>query len=253
MAAAGPLACRRQHVLRLLAIKLDAVVEHIVRLAGFGDDQLDEQDPARCRHEGGGQQVLHVHPHHGVASQHGTGDRGHAAAHDGEKLRIAHLGHVGFDHQRRLALTDEDVGHRRHGFGLGGAEQPRHGAADEADHQLHDAEVVEHGDERREEDHQGQHVEGKHEADAIHREVDQVAKQEVDTRLAACQHGVDPVGHPLQRPAPQRYIEHQSADGDLQGQRQPHGAQANGPAVGRCEHGDEEQRRHTEKSCCKHI
>src|SRR3546814_14658665 len=74
---------------------------------------------------------------------------------DLEQLRWREAGQIGPDDERRFALPDEDVGGRTQGFDLGDADHLFDPAADPADDELHDPEIIKDRDEAREEDDHG--------------------------------------------------------------------------------------------------
>src|SRR3546814_18965539 len=74
---------------------------------------------------------------------------------DLEQLRWREAGQIGPDDERRFALPDEDVGGRTQGFDLGDADHLFDPAADPADDELHDPEIIKDRDEAREEDDPG--------------------------------------------------------------------------------------------------
>ena len=78
------------------------------------------------------------------------------------------LVHEGLDQQRRLGLADEDVARRRQRLGAARPHGALHDPRDPAHHTLHDAEVVEHRHDGREEDDRRQHVEGEERPRARH-------------------------------------------------------------------------------------
>ena len=78
---------------------------------------------------------------------------------------MCHTGNVGPRHQRRFGLTDKHIRRGREGFRVAGAQQFTEPTTENSDHPLHDPGVVQHRDQRTEENHNGQHAEGKNEAE----------------------------------------------------------------------------------------
>ena len=78
-------------------------------------------------------------------------DCGEAAGHQGVELGQRHSIQVRPHNQGSLRLTDEHVGRDRHGFSTRDAENTAHHLGEQPDQQLHDAKVVKHGHQRREE------------------------------------------------------------------------------------------------------
>ena len=81
-----------------------------------------------------------------------AGHRGHAAGHDRHQFGLGHTGDKGFDDQRGFGLPDKDVGRSGQGLRSAGFQRPDHDPGHDVDHHLHDAQVVEHGHQRREKD-----------------------------------------------------------------------------------------------------
>ncbi len=167
----------------------------------------------RGRHEGGSDQVFQLNPEAGIAYQGATGDGSETTAHHSEELGIGHLGEVGFDHQRRFHHADEDVGGRGEALGAAGAQQFLQATTQQGDHPRHDANVVEDGDHRGEEDDDRQHVEGKDEAQL---ELGQIAEQEGDPLLTITDHAAYALADPVQHLLTGRQPEHQTGKHDLQ-------------------------------------
>ncbi len=94
-----------------------------------------------------------------VDHHHAAGDGDEAAGHHRHQLGPRERLDVGTDEERRLGVADEDVGGRRQRLGARGAHQPHRHPGEHLDHLLHHAQVVEDGDEAREEDDRRQHLE----------------------------------------------------------------------------------------------
>ena len=75
---------RFEDVDRLCRIAGLYVFDFDIPIVGFRFDDLGHQQPARCGHKAGRDQVLEVNPHRGVAGHDGAGDGRAATCHDGE-------------------------------------------------------------------------------------------------------------------------------------------------------------------------
>ena len=87
-----------------------------------------------------------------VRCHNATGNRRKAADHHGVQLRLRESTDERLDHERRLRHAYEDIPRHREGFGARRAHCALHDPGDATDQTLHDAEVIEHRRERREED-----------------------------------------------------------------------------------------------------
>ena len=99
--------------------------------------------------------------HAHVGCHDAAGHGGKAGHHDGHQLRPSHRGQVGPHRQRRFHLADEDVRGRSQAFGARDIQGLLHDHGRPAHHALHDVEVVQDRHQRREEDDDRQHAEGK--------------------------------------------------------------------------------------------
>ncbi len=178
--------------------------------------------------------------HQHVRGQHPSRHGGEAAHHDGEELGRCCLLDEGLDEQRRFGLAQEDVARGRERLRPRGAEGALHDPRDALHHDLHDAEVVEHGHEGREEDDRRQHGEGEegprvgHESHArvelsrgqgpAHRQVTvhQVAEDKAGAHEGEAQEAVDDVAHLLEEVAARRGLQHQHAEHGLEAEARAH-------------------------------
>ena len=236
------------HVGRLVVQLTFCGVLVVARGLGFRYQQLGEQQTTRGSHEGGGDQVFHLDAHGGVTGQHGAGNGSQTTTHDGEQLGVGHLGDEGTYHQRGFGLTDEDVGSGGEGFGTGGAQHLLQTAAQQLDHPLHDAEVVEYRDQGREEDDDGQDAEGEDEATATehfeHLVANQTTEQEFDAVLAITDDAGDGVGHAHQDVTTDRHVEHEGPQTGLDGKGATYGTNFDCLAVAGEQHRNKDERRH---------
>ena len=189
-----------QHVGRFIRIRALAVMSWvIVRFLRFRYDNFGKQQSTRRRHKRRGNQVLQRNAHLRIARQHGTRHRGQAAAHDRKQLRAGHGGDIRTHHQRRFGLTNEDVRRGRQRLGTRGLQNRPQRAAENANDQLHNAQVVKHGNQRREEDDHRQHAQGKDEAAAAkhleHFIGDQPAEDETNPFIAVGNNAGDAIRH----------------------------------------------------------
>ncbi|MNT44927.1 hypothetical protein D3C72_1814770 [compost metagenome] len=111
------------------------------------------------------------------------------------------------------------------------------------DHPLHDAEVIEHGDEGADEDHQRQHPHGEDEAVA-----GQIAKHEADAAVGEAEQGGNAVAHGAEQELARGKVEHQGGQADLQRQGAQHGTPADGTAIFTRQPGDKQEGQHTDQT-----
>ncbi len=146
-----------------------------------------------------------------------------------ERVRLREKGAYG---ERRFGLPHEDGGRHVERFGSRDAHRPLHAPGKAANDDLHDAEVVKRGKERRDEDDGGQHLESEDGAEGgvllakipkdKFRAGEGVAEQLVDAVPGRC-HGV----------AAEAPAQHEKSKGDLQADAPGHGAYADGATIRR--------------------
>jgi len=85
---------------------------------------------------------------------------GHAAGHYAHEFGLGELGKKRADGERGFGLAHEDAGGDVERFCPAGAHDAGHQPRGGADDQLHDADVVEHGEKRGDEDDRWKHLEG---------------------------------------------------------------------------------------------
>ncbi len=129
-------------------------------LFGLGDEHLGDENGAGGGHDDGGEKVLRVDAEADVGSHDAAGDVGHAGGHDGHQLGAGGSVEEGPDGERGLGLSHEDGGGDVGGFGSAGAHGALHDPGDDANDLLHEADVVEQGEERGDEDDGGKDGEG---------------------------------------------------------------------------------------------
>ena len=83
----------------------------------------------------------HRREHRRIEYQHRTGDARHAASHDDEQLAAGEAGEIGPDEQRRLDMTDEDIGRGRQPNCAADADGPFQRPGEGAHHRRHNAPV----------------------------------------------------------------------------------------------------------------
>ena len=108
------------------------------------------------------EQALHgilAAEHADVGDEHGAGDVGHAADHDGEQLGARHRREVGLDQQRRLRLAEENVGRSAQALRAGEPHRFRHQPGEDVDDLLQQPQVEEQRGERGKKDDRRQDIE----------------------------------------------------------------------------------------------
>ncbi len=196
----------------------------------IGHDDLGHQQAAGRSHEAGGKQIVDPDPHGGIGGQNGAGDPRHAAGHHRKQLRGVERGEIRADHQRAFALADEDIGRRAQAFDLGDARHLFNRAADPADDELHDAQIIEDRHQTGEEDDDRQR--GDREARAADIGTGERPEDEIGARLRIAEQVRHTPRHARDDRAASRYVEHQQRDPRLQQEGRAHHARTNGAAVG---------------------
>ena len=132
---------------------------------GFGIQQLGHHQRRRGRHDGGrhevpadGGEVRREQAH--VRHEEAAADGGQAGHHEGKDLGARHALQVGAHQQWRFHEPQEDAARRGECFGARGAHGALHDPRHAVHHALHEAQVVEHRHECREEDDGGEDVKG---------------------------------------------------------------------------------------------
>src|SRR3984957_4363346 len=114
---------------------------------GLGDEHLGYEDGAGGGHDDGGEQVLRVDAEADVGGHDAAGDVGHAGGHDGHELGAGGAGEEGGDGEGGFGLAHEDAGGDVGRFCSRGAHGALHDPCDDLNHFLHEADVIEHGEE----------------------------------------------------------------------------------------------------------
>src|SRR6185312_2710637 len=114
---------------------------------GFGDEHLGDEDGAGRGHDDGGEQIGGVDAVGNVRGHDAARDVGHARGHDGHQLGVGGSVEEGADGQRSFSLAHEDAGGDVSGFGSGDAHGLLHDPGEGADDELHEADVIEDGEE----------------------------------------------------------------------------------------------------------
>ena len=213
--------------------QVDVILQRQFRLAFryVGHHDLGHQQAARRRHEAGREQIVDLDPHGGIGGQNGARDAGHAAGHHREQLRRGEAGQIGADDERAFALSHEDIGGSAQAFHLRHARHLFDRAADPADDELHDPQIIEDRHQAGEEDDDRQRRDG--EAGAADFRLGQRAEDEVGARLRIAEKIGDAVRHAADDRAAGRDIEHQNGDPRLQQESRADHARANGAAIRR--------------------
>ena len=170
-------------------IRIVAIVRH---------DDLGHQDAARRRHEGGGEQEGQiVRPEQpGISGKDRPRHTGHADGHQREQPRRWQRSEIGPHHQWAFRLADEYIGRRAQRFDLADTRHPADRPADPAHHPLHDAEIIEDRNQRREEHDHRERAERKGVGERV-----VCAEQEVGAFIGIAEQGRHAIGHPLDHPA----------------------------------------------------
>ncbi len=209
---------------------------------------LGHQQSAGRGHEAGGEEIVDLDPHGCVSGEDRAGNACHAAGHHREQLRRSEARQIGADDERAFALPHEDIGGGAQAFHLRHAGHRLDRAADPADDELHDPQIIEDRHEAGEEDDDGQRSDG--EAGPADFGTGKRAEDEIGARLRIAKK----IGHPLRHArndrAPGRNIENHQGDARLQQEGRADDAEPDGATVGRQGNGDgkdEQDARKTDK------
>ncbi len=223
-----------------------------LRLFGFRKQQLGEIETAWRRHHAGRQNGDGISPESDVDRHHPAGDRGHAADHHRQQFRPRHRRHVRLHDDRRFGLPHEDVGRRRQRLGAARAQRVHHPARHQPDDDLQHAEVIEHGEERGDEDDGRQRREGKDEAvlgpedPGHHLLVRERPEHEVRAGVGELEEALDDVRHRAEeRVARPEFanleLEDEKRERQLQGHAPEHGPPADRGQVRRARGADSDE------------
>ncbi len=181
----------------------------------------------------------------------------HAADHDGEQLGFRHAGDEGPDGERRFGLAHEDAGGDVKRLRTTGAEHFLHGDGHGAHQHLHHAQIVHDGEERGDEDDDGQNLKGEKDAGARAKALQEfgegpgaVAKRTEDKLTASdgvTEHGIDALPNALEDQAEIRF-ENDDREGQLQAQAPEQDARLDGTFVRGKQPGDREDSNDPEKA-----
>ena len=212
---------------RLLDFDLNAAL-------GFGDfsfrnKHLRQHDSRRGRHDHRREQVLDFDVgNFDIGGHDRAGDVRHAADHDGEQFGLCEFGEERADGEWGFGLPHEDAGGDIGAFGAAGAHNAEHDPSHALDHILHDAEVVEDGEQGGDEDDDGKNLEGENDAELHFRTGDsgdgdcgilrpERAKEELAAGLGVFEQSVDGVTGGLKGLAEIRF-EDQEGEEELEAQ-----------------------------------
>ncbi len=238
--AVGRASGRRPQYVRLLSLDFQAHHARGHRDLRFRHNHLGQIDGGRSGHGHRGQHVLGADPGADVGAQDGPRHRGHACGHHRHQLGLGELVQVGSDGERRLGLAHEDRGRGVQRLGPARAHQAGHHLGQRPDDGLHDAVVIENGEERRDEDDGGQHLEGEVEGILRGGLRSQLPEQEPRTFFGKSQQAVHSPGEERDGFPAEGCLQHQYRQAELQPEAPKDGSQPDGPPVGGEQHGDSE-------------
>ena len=208
-------------------------------------DDLGHHQPAGRRHETGGDQVLQLDAHGRIAAHDRTGNGGEPAGHHGEQFGSRHRGHEGPHQQRRLVQADEYVGGRAQRFRAARAQNPLQQAADQPHDPAHDAEVIEHRDQRREENDDRQHLKGEDESECVR---GKFSENEFAAGAAELEQARHAVGQCRKRCLAGWQVKYQGAERGLQGKGAADGTPVDAPSMRGNEPGERGQNKDADEA-----
>ena len=209
------------------------------------------------RHDHGGKQMPRLHALRNIHGHDAARNMRHAAGHDGHQFAARGAGKKWPDGERRLRLPHEDGRGDVHALRARDAHGLQHHPGHAADDDLHQADVIQHGEKRGDEDDGGQHLEredrsrcgSNHFAESAGVGQAQFAEQNARSREGSRKHVGDDVAGPGHGALAKVEAQHKKRKRELQAQAPRDGAPANAAAVrgtqpGRSQHGE-----NSEQSC----
>ena len=127
-------------------------------------------------------------------------------------------------------MAHKNVGRGAHGFCTRRAQHFLQRTTNDADDPFHQTDVVKHGNERRKEDDDGEHLQCKRESHALGHKA---SKQERNARIPVGQQLVHPFSHGRKQSLTPGDLQHKRAQAQLNGKRTQHRSPRNGRAVSR--------------------
>jgi hypothetical protein len=112
-----------------------------------------------------------------------------------------------------------------------GAHHASHDPGRNLDDELHDAEVIEHGEKRANENNGRQHLKRKIKAE-MGALLTQVAENKLRAGIGIAKQSTDGIASPLKNPLPSSNSQHANRKGELQAQAPGHGLQPNCTPIG---------------------
>jgi hypothetical protein len=206
---------------------------------GFGDEHLGDKDGARGGHDDGREEIRRVDAVGDVSGHDSAGDVGHAGGHDGHELGVGGSVEKGADGKRGFGLAHEDAGGDVGGLGSRDAHGLLHDPGEGADDELHKADVIENGEEGRDEDDGGKNSEGEdREGGGI---VAEITEDHGGAGDRVCEKLVDTVARGGEETLANGRLEDEDGEDELEAESPGHGAPADGSAIGgeRVGQGDE--------------
>ena len=171
----------------------------------------------------------------------------HARGHHRQQLRVGQSRQIGPDREGRLGLAQEERGGHVQRLGPARSHQPGHDPGKHADDPLHHAQVIEHREQRRDEDHSGQDAKREDEpgrAVAVHQPF---AEDELRPGQRAVEHCLDRVTSPAEQPHTGRNSQDQQGEAPLQHKAPEDDPQRDGPRVLGQEERNTQDRRHPDQ------
>ncbi len=206
---------------------------------GFGHEHLGDEDGAGRGHDDGGEEVFGVDAEEDVGGHDAAGDVGHAGGHDGHELGAGGAGEEGADGQRGFGLAHEDAGGDVGGFRAASAHGALHDEGDDLDDLLHEADMVEDGEEGADEDDGGKDGEGEDGERALR--VAECTEDEGGAVDGVAEEAGDDAGDAGEDDLAGVPLDDREGEEDLQAEAPDDGAPADGAAIGGERVGDREE------------
>jgi hypothetical protein len=209
----------------------------------FGHEHLRHQDGSGRSHNHGRQQMARFNALRDVHCHDAAGDMGHAAGHNCHQFAASGARKKRPDGERSFSLAHEDACSYVHAFRSGDAHRLEHDPRHAPNDDLHDADVIEHCEERRDEDNCGQNLKRKNRAPirTEHRPEcsgiwqTEFSEQHLGAGEGCGKHVGDHVAGPVHKALAKAEAQHQEREAHLQTESPDNGPPANVLAVGGAE------------------
>ena len=199
--------------LRQIELHLAVGLRHF----GFRLEELGHHDGARGRHDHCGEEMPGLDAERDIGHHDRAGDVRHSRGHHRHQLGARHPRQEGPDGERRLGLPHEDRRRDVEALRAARAQHPAHHEGEGPDDDLHDADVIENGEERGNEDDGRQELEGEDDAETGVL-LAELAEDEGRADVGVAQDAGDQSAQPAEERLPRRNAQHEDREEHLESQ-----------------------------------